>query len=82
MYNKYPEDVFDELKLLARFSLESHLEGLKIHSQAGDRVNSAAERLFQKGFIDQSDGGYLTDSGRELAEHIHEILDTLSDIHP
>ena len=31
---------------------------------------SAAQRLFDKGIIDSPDGGYLTDLGLDLIEHV------------
>jgi len=73
----YKNELFDELKLLSLFSLESNLNGLKIHNDADDSLISAAQRLFDKGLITQTDGGYLTDGGRELAEHIHQVLDAI-----
>ena len=77
MNNSYPDLLFEELKLLSKFPLESHMEGLKIHHEAGEDIIAAAKRLFEKGMIDQMDGGYLTDSGREMAEHLLIVLDTL-----
>jgi len=78
MIKTYPEHLFDELKLLAKFPEESHLEGLKIHHDAEPGIIKSAQSLFHKGLISQVDGGYLTDSGREMAEHLHRVLDTLS----
>ena len=75
--NSYPESLFEELKLLSKFPLESHMEGIKIHHEAGEVMLSAARRLYDKGLIDQVDGGYLTDSGREMAEHLLIVLDRL-----
>ena len=77
MIKTYPEHLFDELKLLAKFPEESHLEGLKIHHSAGPEIIKSAKSLFNKGMISQIDGGYLTDSGREMVEHLHIVLDTL-----
>lgn len=78
MIKTYPEHLFDELKLLAKFPEESHLEGLKIHHNAEPDIIKSAQSLFNKGMITQVDGGYLTDSGREMVEHLHTVLDTLS----
>ncbi len=78
MIKSYPDQLFDELKLLAKFPEESHLEGLKIHNNADPTLIKAAESLFHKGMISQLDGGYLTDSGREMVEHLHTVLDTLA----
>ncbi len=77
MIKTYSEDLFEELKLLAKFPEESHLEGLKIHHDADESLVKSARSLFDKGMVSQMDGGYLTDSGREMVEHIHTVLDTL-----
>ncbi len=77
MHSNYSEALYDELRLLARFPLESHIEGIKVHHEAAENIIAAAKRLFDKGMIDQMDGGYLTDSGREMAEHLRIVLDTL-----
>jgi len=73
----YKNELFEELRLLSLFSLESNLNGLKIHHDADDELVKAAQRLFDKGLITQFDGGYLTDGGRELSEHVHQVLDAL-----
>ena len=78
MIKAYSEDLFDEIKLLAKFPEESHLEGLKIHQDADPKLIASAKSLFNKGIITQHDGGYLTDSGREMVEHLHTVLDTIS----
>ncbi len=77
MIKTYSEELFDELKLLSKFPEESHIEGLKIHHDADKVLVTSARSLFDKGMISQSDGGYLTDSGREMLEHLHTVLDTL-----
>ena len=77
MIKAYSEDLFDEIKLLAKFPEESHMEGLKIHHDADPKLIASAKSLFNKGIITQHDGGYLTDSGREMAEHLHTVLDTI-----
>ena len=59
MINSYPNNIFDEMKLLAKFSEESHIEGLKIHSDADEAIKTSAKSLFNKGMISQTDGGYL-----------------------
>jgi len=78
MIKTYSEELFDEIKLLAKFPEESHLEGLKIHKDADEILVKSARSLFDKGMVSQTDGGYLTDSGREMVEHLHTVLDTLS----
>lgn len=78
MIKVYPDSLFDDIKLLAKFPEESHIEGLKVHNDADPTMISSAKSLFNKGLTTQNDGGYLTDSGREMAEHLHTVLDTLN----
>ena len=78
MIKAYPDSLFDDIKLLAKFPEESHIEGLKVHNDADPVMISSAKSLFNKGLTTQNDGGYLTDSGREMAEHLHTVLDTLN----
>ncbi len=78
MIKAYPENLFDEIKLLAKFPEESHMEGLKIHNDADEVLVKSAKALFNKGMVTQLDGGYLTDSGREMVEHLHIVLDTMN----
>ncbi|MBE0365918.1 hypothetical protein PULV_b0618 [Pseudoalteromonas ulvae UL12] len=59
----------DELNLLLKFPDNSMMQGLKVHNDAEPAVKEAAQRLFDKGIIDQVDGGYLTDLGIDLIEH-------------
>ncbi len=78
MIKTYPDNLFDEMKLLAMFSEESHIEGLKIHSDADPVIITSAKSLYKKGLINQIDGGYLTDCGRETIEHLHKVLNILT----
>jgi len=80
MHKNYPESLFDELQLLAKFPEESHLEGIKVHSDADHVFVVSAKSLFNKGLITQMDGGYLTDRGRELSVHLHEALTLLANL--
>jgi len=70
----YTPDVIEELKLLSQFNLDTSQEGIKVHSTAPTEVISAADRLFTKGLITQSDGGYLTSLGRTASEHAQDLL--------
>jgi len=70
----YTPDIVDELKMLARFNLDTMQEGIKVHSSADAEVIAAAQRLYDKGLISQFDGGYLTDLGRTAAEHAQDLL--------
>ena len=48
-----------------------------MHKDADSSVISATERLFQKGLLDQEDGGYLTHLGLEVAEKVQSVLTIL-----
>lgn len=67
----FNQEMVDELNLLVKFNPDSIQEGIKIHHDADTKMRHAAIRLFDKGFITQEDGGYLTELGRELLEYIH-----------
>jgi len=68
-------ELISELNILARYNLDTTQEGIKVHSHdASDEVIAAVTRLHQKGLVTQPDGGYLTHSGREAAEHSQSVL--------
>ena len=67
---KFSEEIIDEVNVLSCFDLGSLQSGIKVHSTANDKEIAATKRLFDKGLVSQVDGGYLTDSGREAAEHL------------
>ena len=71
-------ELIEELNLLQRFSLNSTAEGISISASGDPAVVAAAERLFEKGIISLSDGGHLTDSGREAVEHMNRLFNQLS----
>ena len=73
----YSNDIIEELNVLALFNLDTDLEGIKVHSSAGDAKIAAAQRLFDKGLTSQVDGGYLTSLGRTAAEHAQGLLQIL-----
>ena len=72
------EELIEEMKLILLFPLDSLASGLKIHHDAPVTTRHAAIRLFDKGFITLEDGGYLTELGRELAEHTHNAVTLLT----
>ena len=75
----YTPEQLDELAILALYNLTTSQEGIKVHSHTAEASAVAAvERLYQRGFVTQADGGYLTDLGRETAEHA-QALRTLLD---
>lgn len=67
----FTPELTDEINLLVKFNPDSIQGGIKIHHDADASMRHAAIRLFDKGFITQEDGGYLTELGRELLEYIH-----------
>lgn len=69
--------LIEELELLNLFNLNSTQEGIKVHHDADPKMVDAAQRLFDKGIISQSDGGYLTDRGVETAEHVQLLVKML-----
>lgn len=64
-------DLIAELNTLLLYNVTNPQEGIKIHKDADASRIEAARRLHYKGLITQADGGYLTDLGREAAEHLH-----------
>jgi len=75
---KLNADLIDELSLLSQFSLNSTLEGIKVHGDASQSMIDAAQRLFEKGLITQFDGGYLTDLGKDAALHLTRLNSILT----
>jgi uncharacterized protein (TIGR02647 family) len=73
----YSNDVIEEMNVLALYNLDTGLEGIKVHSSAGESKVAAAQRLFEKGLTSQVDGGYLTSVGRTAAEHVQGLLQIL-----
>lgn len=67
-------NLVEELNILARYNLASMQEGIKVHHTAAPETIGAIKRLFDKGLVSESDGGYLTDLGIETAEHIQKAL--------
>ena len=72
------EELIEEMRLILKFPLDSLASGLKIHHDAEASTRHAAIRLFDKGFITQEDGGYLTELGRELAEFSQNAVTLLT----
>lgn len=66
----FNQELIDEINLLVKFNPDSIQGGIKIHHDADVTMRHAAVRLFDKGFITQEDGGYLTELGRELLEYV------------
>jgi uncharacterized protein (TIGR02647 family) len=71
-------ELIEEIKILTHYNLASIQEGIKVHGSANSDIIAATERLFNKGLVSQSDGGYLTDLGIEAAEHAQAVLTIFS----
>ena len=74
----YTADNLAELDVLMLFDLSTNQEGIKIHKSAEPVAIAAAKRLFEKGFITQVDGGYLTSLGSEAAEQVQSLFTMLN----
>jgi uncharacterized protein (TIGR02647 family) len=75
---KFTPATIAELNLLLQFDLSSLQTGIKVHHDAAPELVTAAQSLFDKGLSTQTDGGYLTDLGIEVAEHAQKLLAVLS----
>lgn len=74
----FNQQAIDEMNVLLQFPTDTRMAGIKIHSDAPQATKDAAQRLFDRGYIDASDGGYLTDAGLEFAEHVQKLHFALS----
>jgi uncharacterized protein (TIGR02647 family) len=74
----FTPELVDELNVLALYNLTTTQEGIKVHKTADPQKIAAAQRLYDKALVTQADGGYLTDLGRELAEHAQAALTILN----
>ena len=74
----FTAQLIEELNVLSRFKLATTQKGIKVHKDAEPNMIEAVQRLHKKGLISQEDGGYLTDLGRETAEHIQSALAILT----
>lgn len=72
------KELTDEINLILKFPQKSLMQGIKLHHDADPDMISAAKRLFDKGIITQTDGGYLTDLGHDLAEHAAVLTSALT----
>jgi uncharacterized protein (TIGR02647 family) len=75
---KIDQDLCEEINLLACFDIHSLQTGIKVHADAGEARVKAANSLFEKGLVTQTDGGYLTDLGITAVEHIQHLIGIVS----
>ncbi len=71
---QYTPQIVEELNILTRFTLDTNLAGIKVHSDASPEAIQATLRLFEKGLITQADGGFLTALGRTATEHAKDLI--------
>lgn len=74
----YTPEMLEELKVLCLFNLSTTQEGIKVHSSADSGKVAATQRLYERGLVTQSDGGYLTGLGRDAAVQAQGLLTILS----
>jgi len=75
---KLTPELVAELNFLAHYDLGTMQEGIKVHKDANPEVIAAAQRLHDKKLVTQTDGGYMTTLGREVAEHLQSTLTILA----
>lgn len=71
-------DLFEEIKLLTLFNLDTTQAGIKVHKEADIAAVAAAQRLFDKGLTTRVDGGYLTGLGLDAAQHADSLKTILT----
>lgn len=74
---EFDQSDLDELNLLLQYDLSSLSRGIKVHSNAKPATISAAQRLYDKKLCTNSDGGFLTDQGIEIAQQLNTIFNVL-----
>jgi len=77
----YDQELIAEINILIQFSLDTTLQGIKVHSNASKEDIAAVQRLFEKELVTQIDGGYLTELGRTAAEHAQALILVLAPQH-
>jgi uncharacterized protein (TIGR02647 family) len=70
----YSKQQIAEIEILIQYNLETTQQGIKVHSNADNDRLEAVQSLFNKGLVTQADGGYLTDLGRQAAEHAQALM--------
>jgi uncharacterized protein (TIGR02647 family) len=73
----FSSNTVEELNLLMQFDSPTSSKGIKVHSDARQEAILACERLHERGLVNQSDGGYLTDAGIETLAHLQALAGLL-----
>ena len=71
-------ELIEELGLLRRLSQDLSLDVSSLQSSVDPEVSAAAGRLLQKGILSDANGGELTESGIEAADHMNRLFNLLS----
>ena len=74
----FTPSTMEELNLLLQFDSSTLDRGIKVHSNARREVIDACRALFDRGLVDQPDGGYLTDAGIEALTHAQSLAGLLN----
>ena len=74
----FTPSTMEELNLLLQFDSSTLDRGIKVHSNARREVIAACKALFDRGLLDQPDGGYLTDAGIEALAHAQSLAGLLN----
>ena len=74
----FTPELLQELNALLRFDPDTGQQGLKVHKSADPALIAAVQRLYAKGLVTQSDGGYLTSLGRDAAAHAQALRGLLT----
>ncbi len=76
---KLDQEFLEEMAILSLFNEHTQQEGIKVHEhKASEQDLSATKRLFEKGVVTQSDGGYLTNLGKEAVDHLSDLSKMLN----
>ena len=76
---RFTSTTLEELNLLLQFHDATSGSGIKVHSSTRAEVITACQSLFDKGLVNQADGGYLTDSGIEALRHTQVLSGLLAE---
>ena len=74
----FTSELTQEINALIRFDPDTGQQGLKVHKSADPALIAAVQRLYAKGLVTQSDGGYLTSLGRDAAAHAQALRGLLT----
>lgn len=75
----FTPELLEELHVLCLYNLAMSEQGIKVHrSTAEPAAVAATGRLYEKGLVTHADGGYLTNLGRNAAEHAQAVIRILT----